>query len=90
MINIINYEKIRRIILKKFVKQNVFVYIKGLVNTRTIINKARTNINKDKIIFANDDNNITIDLFNVRKVKIEDNLRITLTYSDDLQVSLEV
>lgn len=90
MINIINYEKIRRIILKKFVKQNVFVYIKGLVNTRTIINKARTIINKDKIIFANDDNNITIDLFNVRKVKIEDNLRITLTYSDDLQVSLEV
>ena len=90
MINILNYEKMKKIILKEYSKSNVFIYFKGIINTRVIINKARIIINKDRLIFANNDNDIVISLFDVRKLKIQDNIKISLMYNDDFEISLEV
>lgn len=90
MTNILSYEKMKKIILKEYTKSNVFIYFRGIINTRIIIDKARIIINKDRLIFANNDDDVVISLFDVRKLKIQNNIKITLIYNDDFEISLEV
>ena len=90
MTNILSYEKMKKIILKEYTKSNVFIYFRGIINTRIIIDKARIIINKDRLIFANNDDDVVISLFDVRKLKIQNNIKIKLIYNDDFKISLEV
>lgn len=90
MINIIKYKRLKHIIFKEYIKANVFIYFRGIVSTKKIIEKARVIVNKDRIIFANDEEDIVISLFDVKKIKIQDNLKVTLVYEDTFEISLEV
>lgn len=90
MIKMIKYCEIKKIVLKNYINSNVFIFINGIINTRVIISKARVFINKDKIVFGNDENDITVDLFNVRNIRIENGIRLTLTYNNDPKIIMEV
>ncbi len=86
----LNYLKAKRIILKKYVRQNVYITVKGNIDTRLPIKKARILVTRRKIILSNEELDFTIDLYWVKKIKIEDGLRIIFIFIDDLKVSLEV
>lgn len=89
MINEINYLRTKRILLKNFRKANVYIEIKGTLNTRFIIEKARITITKHKLIISNEDLDCTILLDFIKKAKIDDELRIELV-GLDAQYILEV
>ncbi len=78
MINEISYLKMKRTLLKNFRKANVYIEIKGTLNTRYIIQKARITINKHKLIVSNEDLDCTILLDFIKKAKIDDGLKIEL------------
>lgn len=86
----LNYLRVKKIILKRYIKQNVYIEVKGNIDTRVSIRNARILVTRRKIILSNEELDFTIDLYWVKKVKIEDGLRITFIYDENLQVSLEV
>lgn len=86
----LKYLKVKNIILKNYLKQDVYVTVKGNIDTRIPVKKARILITKRKIVLSNEDTDFTIDLYWVKKVEIEDKLRIMFLYNDDLQVIMEV
>lgn len=89
MINEINYLRMKRILLKNFRKSNVHIESKGIMNTRFIIEKARITINKHKIIVSNENLDCIILLDFIKKVKIDDRIRIELIGIDS-QYILEI
>lgn len=89
MINEINYLRMKKALLKYFRKSNVHIEIKGTINTRFIIQKARITINKHKLIISNEDLDATILLDFIKKAKLDDGLRIELI-GLDAQYILEV
>lgn len=89
MINEINYLRMKKALLKYFKKSNVYIEIKGVINTRFIIEKARITINKHKLIISNEDLDTTILLDFIKKAKIDDGLRIELI-GLDAQYILEI
>ena len=86
----LKYLKVKNIILKNYLKQDVYVTVKGNIDTRIPVKKPRILITKRKIVLSNEDTDFTIDLYWVKKVEIEDKLRIMFLYNDDLQVIMEV
>ena len=74
----INYLKMKRIILKDFRNQRIYIETKGTFATRFWIDKARIIINKHKIVMSNEDIDCTILLDMIKKAKIDGRLRIEL------------
>lgn len=89
MLNDISYLRMKRMLLKNFRKANVHIEIKGVINTRFIIQKARITINKHKLIISNEDLDATILLNFIKKAKLDDGLRIELI-GLDAQYILEI
>lgn len=85
----INYLKMKRIILKDFRNQRIYIETKGTFATRFWIDKARILINKHKIVISNEDIDCTILLDMIKKAKIDGRLRIKLI-GLDAQYILEI
>lgn len=89
MCNEINYLKMKKALLKNFRNANVYIEIKNICNTRICITKSRILINKHKLIISNEDIDCTILLDFIKKIKIDEGLRIELIGLDS-QYILEV
>lgn len=74
----INYVRMKKIILKDFKNQRIYIETKGTFATRYWIDKARILINKHKIVISNEDIDCTILLDMIKKAKIDGRLRIEL------------
>ena len=89
MFSELSYLKMKKALLKNFRNTNVYVETKEIINTRFCINKAKILINKHKLIISNEDVDCTILLDFIKKVKVEDGLRIELV-GVDAQYILEI
>ena len=78
----INYLKMKKILLKEFKNQRIYIETKGTFNTRYFIDKARILINKHKIVISNEDIDCIILLDMIKKAKIDGGLRIELVGID--------
>lgn len=85
----INYFKMKRIILKDFRNQRIYIETKGTFATRFWSDKAKILINKHKIVISNEDIDCTILLDMIKKAKIDGRLRIKLI-GLDAQYILEI
>ncbi len=74
----INYLRMKRILLKDFKNQRIYIETQGTFTTRFWIDKARILINKHKIVISNEDIDCTILLDMIKKAKIDGRLRIEL------------
>lgn len=89
MFNDISYLKMKKAILKNFRNANVYIETKEIINTRFCIKKAKILINKHKLIISNEDIDCTILLDFIKKLKVDDGLRIELI-GVDAQYILEI
>lgn len=78
MFNDLSYLKMKKTLLKNFRNANIYVETKEIINTRFCIEKAKILINKHKLIISNEDVDCTILLDFIKKVKVDDGLRIEL------------
>ena len=89
MISDISYLKMKKALLKNFRNANIYIETKEIINTRFRIDKAKILINKHKIVISNENMDCTILLDLIKKVKIDNGLRIELIGIDS-QYVLEV
>ena len=78
----INYLRMKRILLKDFKNQRIYIETQGTFTTRFWIDKARITINKHKLIISNEDLDCIILLDFIKKAKIDGGLRIELNGLD--------
>lgn len=85
----IKYLQMKKLLLKSFRNSRVYIESKGSFNTRFWIDKSKILINKHKIIISNEDIDCIILLDFIKKIKIDDGLRIELINKDS-QYILEI
>ena len=61
MLNNINYIRLKSLLLKYYKNSNVFVNLKGIIDTQIIIKKARITINRNKLIISNEEKDFSIE-----------------------------
>lgn len=89
MISVVNYDKLKDILLKNFKNMTVTVKTYGAVQTDTMINNANITFCKNKIIISNEDRDVSINFLTLRKINFDDEYRITLKY-DDFNLLIEL
>ena len=68
---LIQYNKLKYILLKHYKNVNIQIAINGIINTTLFLENAKIIIDKRKIMFSNGDyKNIIVNLQNVSKIKI--------------------
>ena len=80
---LIQYNKLKYILLKHYKNVNTQISISGIINTTLFLEKAKIIIDKRKIMFSNGEyKNIIIDLQNVNKIKIINKWHILIKYKE--------
>lgn len=80
---VIQYRRIRYILLKHFRNVNVQIKIKGIINTTLFLENAKVLIDRRKIIFSDgEDKNFIIDLEDIEKIEITNVWHIILKYKN--------
>ena len=68
---LLQYSKLKYILLKHYKNVNIQISVNGIINTTLFLEKAKIIVDKRKLIFSNGEyKNIIIDLQNVDKIKI--------------------
>ena len=83
MINAINYIKLKHTLLKNYKNERIFVEIRGIVNSRMFIEKARIIINHHKIVLSNKDetNDFILEFDYLKKIEFVNISHIELRYN---------
>ena len=89
MINNLNYEKLKNLLLKNFRNMTVTVKTYGAVQTSTMISDADITFCKNKIIISNEDRDVIINFLTLKKIDFDDEYRIKLKY-DDFNLLIEL
>lgn len=80
---LIQYNRLKYILLKHYKNINIQISISGIINTTLFLEKAKIIIDKRKIVFSNGEyKNIIIDLQNVSKIKIINKWHILIKYKE--------
>ena len=80
---LIQYNKLKYILLKHYKNVNIQIAINGIINTTLFLEKAKIIVDKRKLIFSNGEyKNIIIDLQNVSKIKIINKWHILIKYKE--------
>lgn len=74
----INYFKMKRVLLKYFRNEKVYIEIKGAINTRFYISKARLLITRHKLVIADNEFDCIILLDFIKKIVIDEKVTIRL------------
>lgn len=69
ILDYLSYFKMKKILLKNFRNERVYIETKGIINTRFYINKSIILINRHKLVIANEEADCTILLDYIKKVK---------------------
>lgn len=85
----INYMRIKRILLKEFKNKKVYIEINGSINTKFYIDNSIILINKHKIIISNEDIDCTIILDSIVKIRIKSIFHIEF-FTENEKYILEV
>lgn len=85
----INYMRIKRILLKEFRNKQIYIEIVGYINTKFYINNSRLLINKHKIIISNEEADCIILLDYIEKIKIKSIFHIEF-FTENEKYILEV
>lgn len=65
-----SYCRMKKILLKYFRNEKVYIETKGIINTRFYITKSKILINRHKLVIANEEADCTILLDYIKKVKL--------------------
>ena len=80
---LIQYNKLKYILLKHYKNVNIQIAINGIINTTLFLENAKIIIDKRKIMFSNGEyQNIIIDLQNAGKIKIINKWHILIKYKE--------
>lgn len=80
---LIQYNRLKYILLKHYKNVNIQIAINGKINTTLFLENAKIIIDKRKIVFSNGEyKNIIIDLQNVSKIKIINKWHILINYKE--------
>jgi hypothetical protein len=80
---LIQYNKLKYILLKHYKNVNIQIAINGIINTTLFLENAKIIIDKRKIMFSNGDyKNIIVNLQNVSKIKIINKWHILIKYKE--------
>lgn len=80
---LIQYNKLKYILLKHYKNVNIQIAINGIINTTLFLENAKIIIDKRKIMFSNGDyKNIIVNLQNVSKIKIINKWHILINYKE--------
>ena len=80
---LIQYNKLKYILLKHYRNVNMQVSVNGVINTTLFLEDVKIIIDKRKIVFSNGEyKNIIIDLQNVNKIKIINKWHILIKYKE--------
>lgn len=82
MISTVNYLKLKNILFKHYKGSEVRIEMRGIIQNRISIDKTRITINKQKLIFSNEENDYIIEFMLMRKIKLEDFHRLELIFED--------
>ena len=82
MFSELSYLKMKKALLKNFRNTTVYIEAKGTFSTRYWIDKSKILINRHKVVISNEHIDCTILLDFIKKVKIDDGLRIELISVD--------
>lgn len=74
----INYFRMKKLLLRYFRNERVYIETKGIINTRFYITKSRILINRHKLVIANEESDCTILLDYIKKVKFNETSIIKL------------
>ena len=80
---LIQYNKLKYILLKHYKNVNIQIAINGIINTTLFLENAKIIIDKRKIMFSNGDyKNIIVNIQNVSKIKIINKWHILIKYKE--------
>lgn len=80
---ILQYKRMKHILLKHFRNRNTHITITGIINTKIILNNAKILIDNKKIMLSDGENqNIIIDLQDIEKIKILNVWHFILKYKN--------
>lgn len=89
MINEINYLRMKNILLKNYKNVRVCVQVRGVINTKLIIEKSRITINRNKMIISNEDIDFTLEFMEVKKIKLCDIFHLEFHF-ENIVVNIEI
>ena len=85
----LNYIKLKHILLKNFRNETTHIIEKGAITTRVILDKVKIIIDNQKIMLSDGNNeNVIIDLNYVEKIKILNNWHINLKFKE-FEISIQ-
>ena len=89
MKKVVDLFKLKRIILKNYRNAMVLIKIRGIISTNIRLFNVRVIINKQKLIFADDDNEFILEFLLIKRITFIDIAHIEIEF-EDFRVILEI
>ena len=89
MKKVVDLFKLKRIILKNYRNVTVLIKIRGIISTNIRLFNVRVIINKQKLIFADDDNEFILEFLLIKRITFIDIAHIEIEF-EDFRVILEI
>ena len=89
MKKVVDLFKLKRIILKNYRNATILIKIRGIISTDIRLCNVRVIINKQKLIFADENNEFILEFLLIKRITFIDIAHIEIEF-EDFRVILEI